>query len=55
MIVLQFAHDRTRHLGVRKIQELIADKFVWPMIGKDIADYCKSCVACGKANMVAGR
>ena len=53
--ILQFAHDRSGHLGVKKTQELIADKFVWPMMGKDIADYCKSCVACQKANKVAGR
>ena len=53
--ILQFAHDRSGHLGVRKTQELIADKFVWPMMGKDIADYCKSCVACQKANKVAVR
>ena len=49
--ILQFAHDRSGHLGVRKTQECIADKFVWPMMGKD----WKSCVACQKANKVAGR
>ena len=53
--ILQFAHDRSGHLGARKTQELIADKFVWPFIGKDVTDYCKSCVACQKANKVARR
>ena len=53
--ILQFAHDRSGNLGVKKTQELIVDKFVWPMMGKDIADYYKSCVACQKANKVAGR
>ena len=46
--ILQFAHDHSKHMGVKKTQELIADKFVWPMMGKDIADYCNSCVACQK-------
>ena len=35
--ILQIAHDHSGHLGVRKTQQCIADKFVWPMMGKDIA------------------
>ena len=40
---------------MRKSQELMCDKFVWPMMGKDIADYWKSCAACQKTNKVAER
>ena len=40
---------------MKNTQSLIADKFVWPMMGKGIADYYKSCIACQKANKIAGR
>lgn len=34
------------HLGVRATQKLIASRFVWPSMKKEIAKFVKSCVSC---------
>ena len=40
------------HLGKNKTQDRILQRFYWPTVYRDVAQYCKSCVACQKA---AGR
>ncbi|XP_060126466.1 uncharacterized protein LOC132591526 [Zootoca vivipara] len=55
--VLQMAHDApsAAHLGIRKTSDRIQARFYWPGMGKDIQEYCKSCVICQKAGKRADK
>ena len=44
--VLDLAHERSGHLGARKVKALIKQRFVWPGVGQDVVDHCRSCVVC---------
>lgn len=45
-IVLRSLHDESGHLGVEKTVELIRDRFYWPKMGAEVAQYVKSCGRC---------
>ena len=34
------------HFGIKKIRELIARKYYWPSLRRDIKDYIKGCNVC---------
>ncbi|KMQ85902.1 pol polyprotein [Lasius niger] len=42
---------RLSHPGVRAMKELIARRFVWPGLNKDIAEWVKTCLACQRAKI----
>ena len=48
--VLKLAHERLGHLGARKVKALVKQRFVWPGVGQDVIDHCRSCPVCQKCN-----
>ena len=44
--VLDLAHERSGHLGARKVKALIKQRFVWPGMGQDVIAHCRSCSVC---------
>ena len=51
-IVLRLAHavSMAGHLGVAKTKDRILQRYYWPGIFKDTAEYCRSCEVCQKSN-----
>ena len=54
--VLQLAHSipSAGHLGKNKTAQGILQRFYWPMLYKDVEDYCRSCVTCQKSSRQHG-
>ena len=48
--VLVLAHDKSGHLGARKVKALVRQKFTWPDLGKYVMDYCRSCEVCQRCS-----
>ena len=50
--VLQLAHDKPMagHLGKDKTAKRILQRFYWPTLFKDVAEYCRTCGICQKAS-----
>ena len=50
--VLKLAHSipLAGHLGKQKTAQRILQRFYWPSLYKDVANYCKSCPECQKAS-----
>ena len=50
--VLQMAHaiPMAGHLGRKKTTERVLQRFFWPGVSKDVAEYCKNCPSCQKAS-----
>ena len=48
--VLQLAHSvpMSGHLGKKKTTARVAQRFYWPTMHRDIAEYCRGCAACQK-------
>ena len=44
--VLKMAHEGSGHLGARKVQALLRQRFVWPSMGVDIIAHTRSCEVC---------
>ena len=44
--VMNLAHERLSHMGARRVQSLLRQKFSWPGMGQDIIHYCRSCAIC---------
>ena len=44
--VLVMAHDNLGHLGPRKVKAMIRRRFIWPNMGREVIDYCRSCEVC---------
>ena len=44
--VMNLAHERSGHLGARKVKALVKQRFVWPEMAKDIVGHCQSCEIC---------
>ncbi|CAJ0602518.1 unnamed protein product [Cylicocyclus nassatus] len=42
------------HFGIRKTYKSISDKYYWPNMYQDIANYVRSCAACQKVKTPAG-
>ncbi len=53
--VLELAHDRTGHVGIKKMRALINSRFVWPGIGKDVTNFVQSCNMCARMNKSGNR
>ena len=53
--ILKTAHDDTGHLGHRKVLQMIKRRFVWPLLAKDVLEYCQSCVSCQKCSKASVR
>jgi len=39
------------HPGIRATRRLVGSRFVWKGMATDVADYCRSCVACQRAKV----
>ena len=50
--VLHMAHaiPMAGHLGRKKTTERVLQRFFWPGVSKDVAEYCKNCPSCQKAS-----
>ncbi len=48
LLVLRLAHDvpTAGHLGVTKTQNRVLQRFYWPRVFKDVAEYCTTCEVC---------
>ena len=44
--VMNVAHEKLSHMGARRVQSLLRQKFSWPGMGQDIIQYCRSCPSC---------
>lgn len=54
--VLQLAHDQMGgHLGHRKCMAIIKRRFSWPLLVKDIQEFCSSRVTCQQFSKAALR
>ena len=42
-------------MGARRVQSLLRQKFVWPGMGQDIIQYCRSCPICQKCSKSPAR
>eukprot|EP00731_Ephydatia_muelleri_P007395 Em0003g1643a len=48
--VLQLAHEipLSGHLGKKKTLQRVLQRFYWPSVCRDVANWCRSCAACQK-------
>ena len=53
--VLVLAHEKLGHLGARRVRALLRQRFVWPGMGQDIINYCRSCPICQKCGKAPAR
>ena len=53
--VLDLAHERSGHLGARKVKALVKQRFVWPGVGQDVVDHCRSCETCQRCSKAPAR
>ena len=53
--VLTLAHERSGHLGARKVKALIRQRFVWPEMAKEAVIHCQSCDVCQKCRKSKSR
>ena len=44
--LLKTAHDRQGHLGVKKVKAALLRRVLWPMLHKDVVQWCLSCDTC---------
>ena len=50
-LVLRIAHDipMAGHLGITKTKDRVLQRYYWPGVFKDVADYCRSCEVCQRS------
>ena len=50
--VLQVAHDilMSGHLGKEKTPQSVLQRFYWPTLYRDVAEYCRTCEVCQKSS-----
>ena len=48
--VLVVAHDKMQHMGARRVTRLVKQRFTWPGVGRDIANFCRACPVCQKCD-----
>ena len=50
-LVLRLAHDvpMAGHLGITKTKDRILQRYYWPGVFKDVAEYCRSCEVCQRS------
>jgi len=39
-IVMETAHEEAGHLGYCKVEKMIKQRFVWPLLGRDVRKHC---------------
>ena len=44
--ILDVAHDKSGHLGHRMVIAMIAKRFHWPFMIREVIAHCKSCITC---------
>ncbi len=44
--VMTIAHEKSGHLGTKKVLGMIRKRFMWPGMTKQISDHCHCCMAC---------
>ena len=44
--VMSVAHDKMQHMGARRVTALVKQHFVWPGMGQEIIQFCRSCPVC---------
>ena len=44
--VMKLAHDNLGHMGARRVKSILKARFVWPGMGQDVVNYCRSCPSC---------
>ena len=51
--VLRLAHDvpMAGHMGITRTKDRLLQRYYWPGIFSDTADYCRSCEVCQKSNL----
>ncbi len=49
-MVFESLHNLS-HPGIRALQKLITQRFIWPGINKDIREWTKSCIRCQRAKV----
>ena len=56
-VVLELAHSipLAGHMGKNKTAQRILQRFYWPTLYKDTADYCRTCAECQKTSNRKGR
>ena len=37
------------HLGITKTKDRVLQRYYWPGVFKDVADYCRSCEVCQRS------
>ena len=55
--VLHLAHDipLAGHLGKGKTSQRVLERFYWPILYRDVANFCKRCGCCQKASRYKGK
>ena len=53
--VLNLAHERSGHLGARKVKALIKQRFAWPGMGQQVIEHCRSCETCQRCSKTKSR
>ncbi len=48
--IVELSHDKTGHVGIKKLRCLLNKRFTWPGLGSDVVDYVKSCDLCARYN-----
>ena len=53
-VVMELAHSipLAGHLGKNKTTDRVLQRFYWPTLRKDVADFCKRCETCQKTSRV---
>ena len=51
-VVLRLAHDipMAGHLGITKTKDRILQRYYWPGVFKDVAEYCRTCEVCQRSH-----
>jgi len=53
--LLVLAHDKSCHLGHKKVLALLSKKFYWPFMVRDVVRFCKSCEVCARCSKQGNR
>ncbi|XP_072037003.1 uncharacterized protein [Amphiura filiformis] len=53
--LIEIAHDKAGHMGIRKTTDRITAHFFWPGIFAEVRKYCQNCSECQYKSMVKNR
>lgn len=54
-VAMTRAHKVLGHLGAEKTLEYVRHNFWWPMVSKDVLDFCKTCESCNRAKALPAK